>query len=578
MLSKSPWIFADEVIYADLARSIASGAAPSIRGVSSHSFGIVYPALIAPAWLAGSTTSAYRLIHLINAVIISCAAVPAFYLARRFVSINGALTVAAFSVLVPSMAYTSTVLTEVAFYPLFVLAVAAAVRALDTTTPRDQGLALAAIALAVATKVLAIALIGAMLLAILLLAMLARRYDRVPIRVSLRHFGTTLVTVVALTALLITLSVARGASPLEWFGAYAGAVRGVQFAALPGEFGQHLAVLSLYTAAIPLAAAALLILLGLGRSADRQLRLFGAFLAATLICTIGAVSVFAAYASSIDFTSTGTPAATPVYERNLFVVTPLLLVALALWIERGMPRPRVAAPVVAGGAALLMLVYPWRLIPRAANPQNLAPILLTVVPAANWVSALVALGFAALAAVVFLYSRRDRPRILWAFVGSWFAIVGIIAVTVFTGASRYVVRTSMANPADWVDRAAGSGARVAVLWTEPGTTAFARPSERQRTAWVAEFFNRSIDRVYVLGPAFPFGLPQVRVFRRDGGQLVTAAGLPMRADFVLAKCRAGVTAPLVAHDTKTQMGLYRTAGPVALRPTRATCSGGRNAR
>ena len=56
MLSRSPWIFADEVIYADLARSIASGAVPAIRGVASHSFGLVYPALIAPAWVGDSST------------------------------------------------------------------------------------------------------------------------------------------------------------------------------------------------------------------------------------------------------------------------------------------------------------------------------------------------------------------------------------------------------------------------------------------------------------------------------------------------------------------------------------------
>jgi hypothetical protein len=499
--------------------------------------------------------------------------VPAFFLARRFVSVNRALTVAAFSVLVPSMAYTSTVLTEVAFYPLFVLAVAAGVRALDTTTSRDQWLALAAIALAAATKVLAAALVGAMLLAIVLLAILARGYDGIPLRVSLRRFRTTLATVAGLMGLLVAASVARGASPLEWFGAYAEAVRTVRFAALPRAFAQHLAALSLYTAVIPLAAAALLILLGLRPKADRQLRLFAAFLLSTLVCTAGAVSVFAVYASNIDFVSTGTPAATPVYERNLFVVCPLLLVALALWIDRGMPRPRFAAPVVACGAALLMLVYPWRLIPRASNPQNLAPILLTVMPAANWVIALAALAVAALAAVVFLYGRRERPGVLWAFVGLWFVVVGLVAITVFSGASRYVVRTSMADPADWVDRAVGPGATVAVLWTEPGTAAFARPSERQRTAWVAEFFNRSIGPVYGLGPALPFGLPETRVHRLPGGRVVTEAGGALQAEFVLAKCSAGVTAPLVAHDDKTRMGLYRTSGTVVLRPTRAGCPG-----
>lgn len=571
-LSRSPWIFADELIYAELARSISSGSAPALRGVATHAFGLVYPVVIAPAWLVSSSETAYRLTHAINSLVLSLTALPAYSLARRFVSGQSALTVAAFSVLVPSMAYAGTVLTEVAFYPLFVLAVAALARALDTASARDQLLALGAIGLATATKVLAVALIGAGLLAIVLSALLARIHDGTAIRVSVRRFRTTLLAEAAVTLFLLALSIARGRSPYEWFGAYGEAVRHLRFGDVPLEFVQHLAALSLYTAVIPVAAAAVLVLVGFRRGAEARVRAFAVVVFSAIACTTAGVSVFAAYASHTDFATTGTPAASPLYERNVFVVCPLLLVALALWIECGLPRPRFATPVIAAAAALLMLVYPWALVPRAANPQNLAPVLLSVSPVSARMIAAIALAVASIAALVFLRARSDKAGLLWATVGTWFVLVGVVAVMVFSGASRYVVRTSAGVPFDWVDRAVGPDARVAVLWNERGGGAFARPTERQRVVWVAEFFNRSIRGVYVLGPRLPFGLPETGVRVLPGGQVADATGAPLRAALVLAKCRLGVRAPLVARDEKTQMGLYRVEGRVVLGESSPGCT------
>ena len=90
---------------------------------------------------------------------------------------------------------------------------------------------------------------------------------------------------------------------------------------------------------------------------------------------------------------------------------PLLLVALALWIECRLPRPRLAAPIIAVGAALLMFIYPWGLIPRAANPQNLAPILLSVISESSLLISI--LAFATLG----FFSDDDRASRRW-FVGA----------------------------------------------------------------------------------------------------------------------------------------------------------------
>jgi len=48
-----------------------------------------------------------------------------------------------------------------------------------------------------------------------------------------------------------------------------------------------------------------------------------------------------------------------VEERNLFYVAPFFLTALVLWIERGLPRPRVPTAIAVGVAALLPAFLPF---------------------------------------------------------------------------------------------------------------------------------------------------------------------------------------------------------------------------
>ena len=47
----APWIVVDELIYSELARGLAAGYGFAIRGVATHGYGLVYPLVIAPAYL-----------------------------------------------------------------------------------------------------------------------------------------------------------------------------------------------------------------------------------------------------------------------------------------------------------------------------------------------------------------------------------------------------------------------------------------------------------------------------------------------------------------------------------------------
>ena len=130
-----PWILPDELLYSELAKSIADGSRPAVRGVPVFGWGEVYPTLIAPAWLLfDDPVWSYHAALVIDALVMSLVAVPAYLLARLFVERALAFVVAVMAVLVPSMTYTGVVMTENAFYPAFVLALFLFARAVRRPT------------------------------------------------------------------------------------------------------------------------------------------------------------------------------------------------------------------------------------------------------------------------------------------------------------------------------------------------------------------------------------------------------------------------------------------------------------
>src|SRR5436190_22744980 len=131
----APWIMVDELIYSELAKSFAASGHFLVRGHHTGAYGIVYPILIAPAWkLFSSIPDAYAAAKTIGSIVMSLTAVPAYFLARRVVPPLASLLAAALAVAVPSMVYTGTLMTENAFYPLFVTTALAFVMTLERPT------------------------------------------------------------------------------------------------------------------------------------------------------------------------------------------------------------------------------------------------------------------------------------------------------------------------------------------------------------------------------------------------------------------------------------------------------------
>jgi hypothetical protein len=528
----APWIMVDELIYSELAKSFAAAGEFRVRGEPSGGYGFVYPVLISPAWaLFESVPSAYAFAKAINAVAMSLAAVPAYLLARRFLAEWPSLVVALLTVAVPSMLYTGTLMTENAFYPLFLTAALALVLVLERPSAWRIALLLAVAALAFATRAQAAALAPAIVLAPVLLR-------------GVRAFGeyaALYVTIAAAAVGVAALQIGRGRDLLDLLGAYeVVGDRDYDVDEVAKWLLWHIAELDLYVGVLPFAA--LLALLFRRRRADRV------FLAATVSLTASLIVVVAAFASI--------PSVQRIEERNMFYVAPLFFIALLVWLERGMPRAWAAAAT----AALLPVTIPYdRFIGVSAQSDTLMLLpwwwLQDHVLNLDWVRWEVLLACAAFAAAFVLVPRR-RAVAFPAVVLAYFAVT---AVPIENG--RHGLRMASlgalfegntTGDRNWVDDAVGADADVGLVWSGRSSV---------QTVWQNEIFNRSVDAVYHVGSPVPGGLAQrgLGIAVRTGA--LEGAG---RERYVLADVAVPIAGAVVARDERKGMTLYRVQRPLGV--------------
>ena len=112
---------ADELEYSEMAKSFAAGGHFLFRGQPSPIFGL-YPALISPAWRAGSMHTTYQAAKLINVVMMTAAAVPFWFWARRLWAAGTRCSGTALFLALPVFGYTGVLMTKNAALPLFLFA------------------------------------------------------------------------------------------------------------------------------------------------------------------------------------------------------------------------------------------------------------------------------------------------------------------------------------------------------------------------------------------------------------------------------------------------------------------------
>jgi Dolichyl-phosphate-mannose-protein mannosyltransferase len=538
----APFIMVDELVYSELAKSLAEQGSFLVRGVHSAGYSLVYPLSISPAYLLfDNVTQAYAAVKTINAIVMSLAAIPAYLLARRVVSEPYALFAAGLALALPSLAYTGTVMSENAFYPVFLATVLLFVLVLESPTWRRQLALLAGLGVAYATRQQALALVPALLTAPLLLA-LSRRQNW---RTTLRPFAGLYVGVATLAVLVLGAQAVRGRSPADLLGAY-GVVGETHYDV--GEVLRYLlyhwAELDLYVGVVPLAAT--VVLLGLARGLEPRLQ---SYLAGAVAVAFWLVLVVAAFASEF---------AARIQERNTFVVAPLFLIALLAWIERGAPRPRGLATGAAAGSALLVLAIPFeRFIGTAATSDTLMLLPWWSVQdttGLEWIAEIVFALALALAAVFLLVPRRFvlvLPLVVLAYYVVVFKPIWAGSHGLKQASAGALFQGIRATPRDWIDKAVPGGADVKVLWTGRGD---------RFTVNLNEFFNRSVGDILYTDTPTPGGIGEQQVSIGRDGVVRDASARPVRADYLLADGAITPDGKAVERDVLLGTTLWRIGG------------------
>jgi hypothetical protein len=550
----APFVFVDELIYGELAKSLADGDGYAVRGLSTSGYSLLYPALIAPAyWLFEAVPDAYAAAKSIGAVTMSLAAIPTFLVARRVGRPSLALLAAAVAVVVPSMAYTGTITTESLFYPVALTLAWLLLRYVERPEWRRLLALVAVLGVAFATRAQSLAFVPAVATAPLVLALLRGRAR------ELRPFVPLYVLLGAAAALVAGVQAARGRSPADLLGAYS----------IVGEGGYdtgsvlrfwlwHVEELTLYAGIVPVAA--LLVLVALGRGQPPRLQEHLAATVALLAWSSLAVAMFASRFASDR-----------VQDRYLFFLVPLLVVALIAWVETGAPRPRVATAVAALVALALPLLFPYaRFIGEPAKSDTLGLLPLWtineyLVMGRYWVT--VALVGVALVALFVLVPRRAAVAVPCVLL----LVFVLVSRPVWSGPHGFLQAGAGALfqgirgvERDWIDDAVPKGQEVVVLWTGRAD---------RFTVNQNEFFNRRLGRVFYTDAPTPGGLNELPVAVAPGGGFpVERAGvfyLPndatVEARYALLDGSVTPDGVVVARDDQLGTTLWRLTGPLSTR-------------
>jgi hypothetical protein len=550
----APWIFVDELIYSELARSAYEGLA--IRGTPVSGYGPVYPYLISPAYAVfENLVDAYAAAKALNALVMSLTAVPVYFTARFLMSRTWSLVAAGFALLVPGMAYTSVVMTESAFYPAFALAAYLVLRALVLRGWISQLLVFAAAALCFETRpqgaVIAPAFVIAAIVVVIGEAIRAERGQRWPtLRADLVGFLPTWTVGIAGLIAAAAYPAISGQPLRSLLGAYS-------IAADPSATYQprvvltwvvlHLAETSLWLGVVPVFALLVLVGAACTRAGTRAERGFAAGAVALILATAFIVSAF------VVFANVGR-----IEERNMFYVGVFFTVALCWWLStsRVSRVPPWAIPLVAAAAAMPLLVPLDRFLNLSAVSDTFGLFLPWAVALRTGDVAFAELSLLVLgvAAATVVAAVRPRSAVVAAgFVAVFLALSGFAVDRRTDRASQAARAGSIALERDWIDAAVGPTASVTALY--PGNTEPLR-------LWQLEFFNRSVGDVLTIGAPLAGNLPETVVNLTPAGGVTTRDGFPLEASFVVADSYSSVVGDRIAADPEHRIELVRVDGPL----------------
>jgi hypothetical protein len=490
----TPTFLPDEYIYAALGRSLGHGDF-TIRGATAHFPAGLEPLLAAPIWRLFSTGTAYHLIQVENAVFMSAAAFPVYFLARRVGTGTGwSLACAIYTLALPSSTLVAYIMADSIAFPLALTALALGVAAIDHPRRNVQIAFVAVAALASLARIQYVALFAAYAAAALVVA-----------RRNVLREHVVLAATFAIAAVGIAL-----AGPNRILGYYSGILNLHVGGAVARWFFLHLFFLSLEAGVVlvPGAVAALV-------SPRRRVEVaFSAFASAFALLLLIEAATYAA-------NGTGR-----YKERYVIAILPLLPIAFGFYLRNRRPSRHLAvgiAAVVAIAAARLPLSQYSTSTFKSDSQFLFAVSYLQERLGAGNASLLIAVIATALAAAAALAIVRPYPAAALA--------AAIVLAAAASGAAAHMdlvttreLRSHLPHPLGWVD-AAAKGPVVAVV------TAQSPMFDTE----IQLFWNPSVQREVTLDGASPtdaFAASSARV--GADGMLEGVRGDVMFDDFATA--------------------------------------------
>ena len=472
----SPWMSPDEESYAAIGRGLWDGHGLSVLGRPAGYLSFFYPLFIGLPLSLSDVHLGYDLTKVLQATTMSLAAVPVYLWSRSLMSRGYALLAAGLTLTLPGLAFSGFLMTETLFYPVFVLAAWAMAATLDRPTILNQLLLLAALALAVGTRLQAVVLVPAFLVAVAILVGLEQR------RGLLRELAPFLIGVVVSTGAWLAFTLGRGRSPLGAYGVTGSA--SYSFGAALRFSIYHLADVVLLVALVPAAATVVLLVeASRGRESSPRAR---AFLAVCVSLTLALVAEVGLFTSRL---------LGRLGERYLLGLAPLLFIGFALWLSRGAPRPRVTTVVTLLASLALLATIPIRFFSEAAEPDAYSAIpffhLQHAYPGTD-----VRFFLFFVAGDLALLFLLVPSRYAWTLAATTAVLLGgisIYASRVLRDQAKGFQSVMIGPQPTWIERYADGP--VAFVYSGEASWSEGSP------AWVYTFWNSRIDRVYVLNGA-----------------------------------------------------------------------------
>jgi hypothetical protein len=527
-LRETPWLFTDELEWSQLSRAIAHTGHAARRG-EAHSFESFYSYLIAPAWWIHSTASAYTAIKYLNSIVMCAAAVPVYLLARLLVARPTAVVVALLSIAIPSMSYATAIVPEALAYLWFSLGAFWAVRTLARPSVRTALPAVVVAALGAWVRAEFVALPAVLVLAAAI-AWMAEQHEA---GLLSRRRRRVILTAAGLAAAGYVFNLLVVEHVHSW------------------TFGEYINRHTLTQAG--LAAGSLAIGLGVGpliggiaslhlreRHADAAYRAFASYLASAII-------VFVVYSAGKQ-TFLLRALHPLIEERNLFFLSPLLLLGTALVFEAErlewwLLLATASVVVVCGWSGQFVVGQPYFEAPGLSVLTLLNREEYWDINDFHWLL----IGAAAvLLALVALRRVRWAAPVAAALAACWLLTGEIYATISNDDYANNTFSKLLPPPRSWVD-ADTHGAH---------TTFLGQGISDPNLMWLIEFWNPGLDRVESLdgsapgpGPAPEPGLETI------DGALSHYTGDP----YTLATRGVELDAPIV--DERYGLTLYNTPTP-----------------